>query len=67
MSQDTFSALSSICTHQTCAINGHSGQTFVPCHGSQFDSSGRVLNGPAPSALRQYQTQFAGGVLTITA
>jgi cytochrome b6-f complex iron-sulfur subunit len=67
-SQDAFSALASICTHQNCAITGHSGQTFVcPCHGSQFDSSGRVLNGPAPSALRQYSAQFTSGVLTITA
>jgi cytochrome b6-f complex iron-sulfur subunit len=67
-SQDAFSALASICTHQDCAITGHSGQTFVcPCHGSQFDSSGRVLSGPAPTALRQYSAQFAGGLLTITA
>jgi cytochrome b6-f complex iron-sulfur subunit len=67
-SPDAFTALTSICTHQNCAITGHSGQTFVcPCHGSQFDSSGRVLSGPAPAALRQYTAQFAGSVLTITA
>jgi len=67
-SQDAFSALSSTCTHQGCAITGYSGQTFVcPCHGAQFDSSGRVLSGPAPTALRQYSTQFASGVLTISA
>jgi hypothetical protein len=28
---------------------------------------GRVLNGPASRSLRQYPTQFASGVLTITA
>ena len=67
-SHDAFSALSATCTHQGCAITGHSGQTFVcPCHGAQFDSSGRVLSGPAPTALRQYATQFANGVLTISA
>jgi cytochrome b6-f complex iron-sulfur subunit len=67
-SQDTFSALSSGCTHQSCAITGYSGQNFVcPCHGSVFNSSGRVVSGPAPTALRQYTTQFAGGVLTISA
>jgi len=38
-----------------------------PCHGSRFDTSGRVLNGPVSRSLRQYQTQFANGVLTITA
>ena len=67
-SQDTFSALASGCTHASCAITGYSGQTFVcPCHGSRFDSSGRVVNGPAGTALRQYATQFTGGVLTISA
>lgn len=67
-SGDAFTALSSICTHESCQITGHSGQVFVcPCHGSQFDASGRVLTGPARTALRAYTTQFASGVLTITA
>jgi Rieske Fe-S protein len=65
---DAFTAVSSICTHQTCEITGYSGQTYVcPCHGSQFDASGRVLGGPARSSLHQYTTQFANGVLTISA
>ena len=65
---DAFTALASVCTHQACEITGYAGQTFVcPCHGSQFDASGRVLRGPAPAALRQYTTQFANGVLTISA
>jgi cytochrome b6-f complex iron-sulfur subunit len=64
----TFSALSSACTHAACEITGFSGQVFVcPCHGSQFDASGRVVGGPAPASLRQYTTQFANGVLTISA
>lgn len=65
---DTFVALTARCTHQACEITGYAGQTFVcPCHGSRFDAGGQVLNGPAVSPLRQYQTQFAGDVLTITA
>jgi cytochrome b6-f complex iron-sulfur subunit len=64
---DTFVALSAGCTHAACEITGFSGQTFVcPCHGSRFDTSGRVVQGPAPTALRQFQTQFASDVLTIT-
>jgi len=64
----TFNALSSQCTHAACEITAFSGQSFVcPCHGSQFDASGKVLGGPAPSPLRQYTTQFANGVLTISA
>jgi hypothetical protein len=53
------------CTHESCTITGFADSSYVcPCHGSRFDTSGRVLNGPASRALRQYQTQFANGVLT---
>ena len=64
---DTFVALTAICTHQGCTISGFTDQRYVcPCHGSNFDTSGRVLNGPAAMALRQFPTSFASGVLTIT-
>jgi cytochrome b6-f complex iron-sulfur subunit len=65
--QDAFSALTAICTHQTCTISGFANQTYVcPCHGSRFDISGQVLAGPAPFSLRQYATQFANDQLTIS-
>src|SRR5262245_64548984 len=65
---DTFTALTATCTHESCTITGFADSSYVcPCHGSRFDMSGRVVNGPATSALRQYQTQFASGVLTVTA
>ena len=65
---DSFVAVSATCTHQGCAITGFSGPNYVcPCHGSQFDASGRVLNGPANRPLQQFNTQFANGILTITA
>jgi cytochrome b6-f complex iron-sulfur subunit len=64
---DSFTALTAQCTHAACLITAYSGQNYVcPCHGSQYDTSGRVLSGPAPRALRQYTTQFSGGVLTIS-
>jgi cytochrome b6-f complex iron-sulfur subunit len=66
--QNSFVALNAICTHQTCTITGFGNQNYVcPCHGSAFDVNGRVLGGPAPAPLHQYPTQFANGVLTITA
>jgi Rieske Fe-S protein len=67
VSQDTYSAMTAICTHETCTITGFQNQTFVcPCHGSTFDTNGRVLMGPATASLRQYATQFSSGVLTIS-
>jgi len=65
--QNTFTALTAICTHQTCTITEFEGQTYVcPCHGSQFSRSGQVISGPATTSLRQFATRFDGAVLTIT-
>jgi cytochrome b6-f complex iron-sulfur subunit len=66
-SATTFNALSSGCTHAACTVSGFSGQVFVcPCHGSEFDISGRVVGGPAPSPLPAFRTSFVGTVLTIS-
>jgi cytochrome b6-f complex iron-sulfur subunit len=65
--QDTFTAHTAICTHQTCTITGFSNQLFVcPCHGSEFDTNGAVVRGPAAIPLHAYSTQFANGTLTIS-
>lgn len=65
--QDTFVCVTANCTHQACTVSNASGQSYVcPCHGSEFDTLGRVIVGPAVAPLRQYATQFAGGVLTIS-
>lgn len=42
------------CTHLGCVPVGESGDFggwFCPCHGSQFDTAGRVRRGPAPTNL----------------
>jgi ubiquinol-cytochrome c reductase iron-sulfur subunit len=42
------------CTHLGCVPLGNAGQYngwFCPCHGSVFDTSGRVRGGPAPINL----------------
>ncbi len=65
--QDSFNAFTAICTHEQCIINGFSSGTFVcPCHGSQYNTSGAVQQGPATQRLRQFVTQFTNNVLTIT-
>jgi ubiquinol-cytochrome c reductase iron-sulfur subunit len=49
------------CTHLGCIPLGHQGEYngwFCPCHGSQFDTSGRVRRGPAPTNLPVPQYQF---------
>jgi ubiquinol-cytochrome c reductase iron-sulfur subunit len=42
------------CTHLGCVPLGHQGEYegwFCPCHGSLYDTSGRVRRGPAPINL----------------
>ena len=65
--QDTFAALTAICTHEACTITGFRSPTYVcPCHGSQYSTAGQVLSGPATRSLRTYATQLSGTTLTIT-
>ena len=43
-----------ICTHLGCIPLAHQGEYdgwFCPCHGSQYDTSGRIRRGPAPANL----------------
>jgi Rieske Fe-S protein len=65
--QNSFAAVTAVCTHEGCTVTGISGQTYVcPCHGSEFSPTGGVVKGPAVSPLRQLATNFNGNVLTIT-
>ena len=43
-----------ICTHLGCIPLAHQGEYggwFCPCHGSQYDTAGRIRKGPAPKNL----------------
>jgi len=48
-----------VCTHLGCVPQGQKateargewGGWFCPCHGSQYDTSGRIMAGPAPQNL----------------
>lgn len=50
-----------ICTHLGCVPIGGQGEYkgwFCPCHGSQYDTSGRIRKGPAPRNLEVPPYQF---------
>ncbi len=51
---DQWLVLIGICTHLGCIPLAHQGNYdgwFCPCHGSQYDTSGRIRQGPAPANL----------------
>ena len=64
---DTFVALSSICTHNACTVNySVQNNNFpCPCHGSVFNADGSVANGPATQPLTEYTVTKEGTILTI--
>jgi len=60
--------VSNICTHASCTAHfDGSSKLACPCHGSQFDLTGKVLRGPATRPLRTYAASIdaTGTVLTI--
>jgi ubiquinol-cytochrome c reductase iron-sulfur subunit len=43
-----------VCTHLGCIPLGEQGEFggwFCPCHGSQYDTAGRIRRGPAPENM----------------
>ncbi len=45
--------LNAVCTHLGCVVPWNNGENkfICPCHGSQYDSTGKVVRGPAPLSL----------------
>jgi ubiquinol-cytochrome c reductase iron-sulfur subunit len=59
--KDQWLVLIGICTHLGCVPLGHQGDYdgwFCPCHGSQYDTSGRIRKGPAPANLEVPAYEF---------
>lgn len=52
--KDEWLVMVGICTHLGCVPLGQAGDFngwFCPCHGSHYDTSGRIRKGPAPTNL----------------
>ena len=45
--------LNAVCTHLGCVVpwNSSENKFMCPCHGSQYDNTGKVVRGPAPLSL----------------
>lgn len=66
LSDDSYQALSKICTHEGCIVGFNGTEVVCPCHGSRYSTAGAVLNGPATRALTKYKTEVSGNILTIS-
>ena len=50
-----------VCTHLGCVPLGNKGEYggwFCPCHGSHYDTSGRIRKGPAPTNMEIPKYEF---------
>jgi cytochrome b6-f complex iron-sulfur subunit len=55
-SAEGFSAISLVCTHLGCTVEGSMEGFACPCHGSKFDLEGKVVRGPAAKPLNTLRT-----------
>ena len=53
-SEDEYTALLTRCTHQGCQAEPAGDRLACPCHGSEYDFTGEVLQGPAEHPLYRY-------------
>ena len=64
--QDEWLVLVGVCTHLGCVplgqkmadTKGEYNGWFCPCHGSHYDTSGRIRKGPAPTNLEVPEYKF---------
>jgi cytochrome b6-f complex iron-sulfur subunit len=60
-------AFSRECTHNQCTVDAFAnGKSVCPCHGSEYDTTGNVTKGPAPSRLKEYDTELLDNIVTIS-
>jgi cytochrome b6-f complex iron-sulfur subunit len=60
--------INAVCTHLGCVVpwNASENKFICPCHGSQYDSAGKVVRGPAPLSLALAKTNVEDDVVVLT-
>ena len=59
-SDQRVTAVAASCTHQGCQPDPQGGRLVCPCHGSQFDLDGALLEGPAEAPLPGFPASVDG-------
>ena len=60
-------ALSAKCTHAGCTVDWQEDLFACPCHGSQFNPDGTVVEGPADAPLAEYTAKVEGDSIMVSA
>jgi len=56
-----------LCTHKQCTIMANGAILACPCHGAEFSSLGKVLQGPAEKDLAEYPVEILEEKIIINA
>jgi cytochrome b6-f complex iron-sulfur subunit len=61
-------AINAVCTHLGCVVpwNRAANKYMCPCHGSQYDATGKVIRGPAPLSLALAHVTDGDGKVVLT-
>lgn len=65
INESEYSAVWMECTHQGAELSAHGDYLTCPAHGSEFDKSGQVTQGPAEHNLRKFKTMVEGQYINI--
>lgn len=60
--------INAVCTHLGCVVpwNAAENKFKCPCHGSQYDETGKVVRGPAPLSLSLVHVKAEDDKISIT-
>lgn len=60
--------INAVCTHLGCVVpwNNSENKYICPCHGSQYDTTGKVVRGPAPLSLGLVHAAVVDDKVTFT-
>lgn len=60
--------INAVCTHLGCVVpwNANENKFMCPCHGSQYNSEGKVVRGPAPLSLALANAAVADDKIAFT-
>lgn len=56
LNENEYKAVLLQCTHQGCELTAYESMMVCPCHGAEFNTKGEVIQGPADTNLRSFNT-----------